>query len=267
MRFGVMQAILGLKTEEAITAAGQVGFDGIQLVIGSDYFQNPLWTEDGAIQMARRADRARVEICSICTGVLNQIGLASPDPRGRWRASDILTHAIDACDIMRVPRILVPFFGKMALEDKAGARRVVEELSKLLPKAERLKIVLAIECTLSAVDTLDIIKGVDSPYVRVYYDMGNAYRFGMDPCEEIRLLGDLIEEVHIKDATRGGIVPLGEGEVDLKAVLAALRDIDYDDYLVLETRLGEDTVADAKKDLAYSRGVLRDLMKPRKSKG
>ena len=58
MRFGVMQAILGLKTEDAITAAGEVGFDGIQLVVGSDYFQNPLWTEEGAIQIARRADRA-----------------------------------------------------------------------------------------------------------------------------------------------------------------------------------------------------------------
>ena len=69
----------------------------------------------------------------------------------------------------------------------------------------------------------------------------------------------VMQAILIKDATRGGVVPLGEGEVDLKAVVKALRNVGYDDYLVLETRLDGDRLDGARRDLEYTRHVLQSV--------
>jgi sugar phosphate isomerase/epimerase len=76
----------------------------------------------------------------------------------------------------------------------------------------------------------------------------------MDPAEEVRLRGKRIVRVHVKGA-RGAA--LDAGTIDVAAVRDALRATAYDGWLVLETSAGDDTLANAKHNVALMRDAFR----------
>jgi len=76
--------------------------------------------------------------------------------------------------------------------------------------------------------------------VRVNYDSGNSAALGYDPREEFAAYGPRIGSVHVKDRIRGGTtVPLGQGNADLRAVFAGLKDLDYRGDMILQVARGE----------------------------
>jgi inosose dehydratase len=59
---------------------------------------------------------------------------------------------------------------------------------------------------------------------------------GGDPAELIRRYPDRIRHVHLKDLDRASttFLPLGQGDLDFAEVLAAVREVGYDDWLIVE---------------------------------
>lgn len=59
---------------------------------------------------------------------------------------------------------------------------------------------------------------------------------GGDPAELVRRYGERLAHVHLKDLDRatGSFVPLGRGDLDLEDVVRAVREVGYDDWLVVE---------------------------------
>lgn len=57
---------------------------------------------------------------------------------------------------------------------------------------------------------------------------------GGDPAGLIRRYPDRIRHVHLKDLRDGVFLPLGEGDVDFTDVLAAIREVGYDRWLMVE---------------------------------
>lgn len=57
---------------------------------------------------------------------------------------------------------------------------------------------------------------------------------GGDPAALIRRYPDRIRHVHLKDLRDGTFLPLGEGDVDFADVLAAVREVGYDSWLLVE---------------------------------
>jgi inosose dehydratase len=59
---------------------------------------------------------------------------------------------------------------------------------------------------------------------------------GGDPAELIRRYPDRIRHVHLKDLDRASttFMPLGQGDLDFADVLAAVREVGYDDWLIVE---------------------------------
>ena len=57
---------------------------------------------------------------------------------------------------------------------------------------------------------------------------------GGDPAALIRRFPDRIRHVHLKDLRDGAFLPLGQGDVDFTDVLAAIREVGYDRWLMVE---------------------------------
>ena len=110
-------------------------------------------------------------------------------------------------------------------------------IRKLLPIAEKLGVAICVENVwnnflLSPLEACRYVDQFDSPWVRFYFDTGNVLVYGW-PEQWIRILGDRIGRVHIKEFSRqiadkqgrraGFTAPLGEGDVDWAAVMGALR--------------------------------------------
>jgi sugar phosphate isomerase/epimerase len=187
---------------------------------------------------------------SICLHLLNnrRYSPASPDESERRRGVEVITQAIGVCKDIGAKVILIPFFGAAIISSEETKELLIAELQKCAETAEVEEVYLAVESTLSAEEALKVVRSVDSPYVKVYFDVGNALWQGYDPVKEIEALGKEIVQVHIKDTQNK---PLGEGQVNLKAALGALRKIGYDGYLVLETPSVPDPIKAAKANLEY----------------
>lgn len=67
-------------------------------------------------------------------------------------------------------------------------------------------------------------------------DTAHLAAAGGDPAELVRRYADRISYVHVKDLTAKPLafLPLGEGELDLAAVLAALAEAGYDGWITVE---------------------------------
>lgn len=115
----------------------------------------------------------------------------------------------------------------------AFARRADEMLEAAVPLAEKAGVKLAIENhkDFRTDELLDLLKKRASDHLGVCVDTGNNLALLEDPHRAIEELAPLALTVHLKDmgveesadGFRLAEVPLGQGLLDLKAVVAALR--------------------------------------------
>ena len=59
---------------------------------------------------------------------------------------------------------------------------------------------------------------------------------GVDPAAAIRKYGNRVRHVHLKDFTANpfAFLPLGKGDVDFSDIFAAIKEVSYDGWLVVE---------------------------------
>jgi hexulose-6-phosphate isomerase len=114
-------------------------------------------------------------------------------------------------------------------------------MHKLVPFAAQAKVALAIENVwnkflVSPLEMRNFVDQFKSPWVRSFFDVGNVMQFGY-PEDWILTLGRRVSRVHLKDyklstrAEQGRFVDLMEGDVNWKAVMAALVKVDYRGWL------------------------------------
>jgi L-ribulose-5-phosphate 3-epimerase len=192
--------------------------------------------------------RVGLPIESLCLEMLHGNYLKS-DPLGqRWVAD-----SIPIARAMGVRVVLLPFFGKGALETTAEMDKVGDILKEVAPVAEKSGVILGLEDTISARDNVRIMERSKSRAVLTYYDVGNSTKGGFNVVEEIRWLGGKrICEVHLKDNRHY----LGEGTIDFKAVIDALADIGFDGWAQIETDCPVSVEADMRRNLKFVRNLI-----------
>ncbi len=257
MRFGIMSACLPGSYPEVIEASAATGFDGVELDVGADYAGNMLWSADGRAELSGLLSENGLALCSICLGTFWTYSFASPDPAVRQRGVGFTTDAIHWCRELGANVILVPITPGAEDETEAAPERWIEQLTEVAPVAEASRVYLALEnvgrgCGRTAEQLLRLLEGVNSPYVRAYYDFANGQGLSGDPVGEMHKLREYIVQLHAKDR-RG---PMGEGEVDMPAIGRAITDIGYDGWLVLETFEAldaDDPIEATKRNLDFAR--------------
>jgi len=252
VKFKVGVTDWNLKLEdkvESIALAKSLGFDGVQVSIGK-VTTDKLPLSNPALQetFLDESKRVGMPIESLCLEMLHRNYLKS-DPLGqRWVAD-----CIPIAKAMGVRVVLLPFFGKGALETTAEMDKVGDILKEVAPAAEKSGVILGLEDTISARDNVRIMERSKSPAVLTYYDVGNSTKGGFNVVEEIRWLGgERICEVHLKDNPHY----LGEGTIDFKAVIDALADIGFDGWAQLETDCPVSVEADMHRNLKFVRDLI-----------
>ena len=236
---------------EAIPLAAQLGFDGVQISVGRRLVDDkmPLDNPEVVARCLALSKQHKIPIVGTCADRLHDNGLKSDPLAVRWVHDSIrLTHAVGT----RV--LLLPFFGKWALQTPAEMEYTGDALRELAPEAEKAGVILGLENTISAEDNVRIMDRARSKNVLVYYDVGNSTHGGFDVVKEIRWLGkDRICQMHLKDNPNF----MGEGKIQFVPIVAAIRDIGFTGYAVLETdsKSAATLDADMRKNLTYIRAL------------
>ncbi len=256
---GIVQSLLGAEDPPKLLVgsctlnldeAKKAGLDGVEVGVGGAAERLHIADPQVRQQLKEKMQETGLVISSLMMGLLNSYPLAS-DPRApAW-----LEQSIEAAKDLGAKVILVAFFGKGSLLEgkqvkKADVDVVVQRLKAAAPKAKDAGVILAIENTLSAEQNVEILQRIDSPAVRIYYDIYNLVGQGYEPPAEIRFLKDRIAMFHFKE----GPNYLGEGKIDWRPVAAAIREIGYQGWIVLETSSpSKDRVADARRNAQFVR--------------
>ncbi len=241
----------GTDAQQMAESSALAGFEAIELTMGLEGLLTTRTPDDQCRQIARVFQAAGLKIASLATALFWRVNYGNPDPAVRQQAKDLTRIGLDKAALLGTDAFLVvpAVVGTWnELAPRVGyadaLARTFEMLRQLREDAEDCGVHIAIENVpnrflLSPVEMRDLIDRVNSPWVGVYFDIGNAVAFGY-PQDWISVLGPRIVRVHAKDcdlnrgAQEGTACPLQEGSVDWPAVIAALRAARYDGPLTYE---------------------------------
>ena len=122
--------------------------------------------------------------------------------------------------------------------------RSIAEIRRVLPLASHLGVRVLIENVWNGFcetpeQLRDYIDEIASPWVGVYFDIGNVVKFS--PSENwIRVLGPRIVKLDVKDwGVSGGFGKIGDGDVNWPAVREALAEIGFSGWSTAEVAGGD----------------------------
>ena len=202
-----------------------------------------------AEEIKKAADAAKVRIHSVMNRDHWGSPLSSAEPAvveksmNAMRTSLRNAHLWGADTVLLVPAVVNP-----ATSYKQAWDRSRQRIGELIPLAEKLKVVIAVEevwnkFLLSPIEFAQYVDSFKSPWVRAYLDVGNVVLYSY-PQDWIRTLGKRIVKLHLKDfkfhknGNKAEFVNLREGEIDWKEVHAALGEIGYKGSATVELRKG-----------------------------
>ena len=251
LKIGVMDTVFRMAGKpESVGLAKKLGLEAVQVTIGRSADGKTLPLEDPAMQSAWLAASKQhgIPLDSTYLDMLHRDCLKDSPNAPMW-----VRKGIGITKNLHAPVLMLVFFGKCQVLERAELDRVIGLCKELAPEAERAGVILGFENTSSGEDNRYAVDKVGSKAFKMWYDVGNSTFNGYDVPREIRTLGrDRICMFHFKDKGY-----LGEGQVNLPEILRAIDDIRFEGYANLETASPSgDVEADTKRNLEYLRKLM-----------
>jgi len=240
---GVLLEMLpeNLSYADRFKLARAVGFEVVQAPTEPD--------ERKAEEIKKAADGANIRIDSVMNMDHWRFPLSSSDSAVLEKSQAGMRTSLHNAKLWGSDAVLlVPAVVNPQTSYRDAWTRSQQQIRKLIPLAEELKIVIAIEevwnkFLLSPLEMASYIDEFHSPWIKAWFDVGNVLLYGY-PQDWIRTLGKRIVKVHLKDFKRRedgyAWVNLGDGDVDWTAVRQAFTEIGYTGSAVTELEKGDE---------------------------
>ena len=204
--------------------------------------------EREAEETKKAAEKSGLRIHSVMNMAHWDYPLSSADPAVVAKSVEGMqtslrnAHFWGADTVLLVPAVVNP-----QTSYKDAWTRSKEQIRKLIPMAEELKVIIGIEevwnkFLLSPLEMARYVDEFNSPWIRAYFDVGNVVFYGY-PQDWIRTLGHRIVKLHIKDFKYEKEMTkwtnLREGSIDWKEVYKALGEIGYKGSATVELEGGD----------------------------
>jgi D-psicose/D-tagatose/L-ribulose 3-epimerase len=233
----------------------QAGFDGVEV---------PLFGgSEAEFRALRRALDAEGLECTTSTIATEQANPISSDASVRQAALARLRWAIETSHILKADVLAGPFHSPLAVFSGGGPTddeisRASDVLRDAAEMAAEAKLTLAIESLnrfecyflTTVAQARSLAERVNHPRFRIMYDTFHAHIEEKDVASAITHAAPFLSHVHVSESDRG--VP-GTGQVRWPETFQALRDIQYDGWMVIEA------FGRALPDLAAATRIWRDL--------
>lgn len=276
MNIGVLIDSYKLPIEQAMKKASLQGIEGIQLYMVSGEYAYDKVTDQDLENLIKLTQKYTLKISAVC-GDLGGYGFERESDNLNFKIP-ATKRIIELAERLEVP-VVTTHIGVIP-EDKQDKRysvmqKAMEELGRY---AMQHCVAIAIETGPEKATVLRSFLDTLTGGVKVNLDPANFVMVTeQDPIEAVYLLSPYIVHTHVKDGkmlkktspkiiydyfAEGGIedlrlndyfleTPLGEGCVDFKKYLNALKEVKYDGFLTIEREVGEDPEADIEKAVRF----------------
>lgn len=220
-----------------IKKAADIGFDGVEI---------PIFDPD-AVDIKATGDALKENgmECTGCSILGDDRDMISDDPAIRENAKQYMKDCIEIIAALGGSIFCGPLYS--AVGKLVGRSRTDEEwdlavagLKEVGKVAADNGVTLAIEplnrfetyFVNIAEDAVQLARDVDNPNVKVHLDTFHMNIEEKDPSAAIRNTGDFLAHMHCCENDRGAP---GSGHVDWDGVFKALDDVNYDNWIVIES--------------------------------
>ena len=197
----------------------------------------------------KAADAADIRIDSVMNIAHWKYPLSSADPAVVEKSMEGMRTSLHNARLWGSDAVLlVPAVVNAQTGYREAWVRSQRQIRKLIPLAEQLKVVIAIEevwnkFLLSPLEMARYIDEFKSPWIKSWFDVGNVVFYGY-PQDWIRTLGKRIVKLHLKDFKLSkdcfAWVNLGDGDIMWPAVRSALQAIGYSGSAICELKGGDE---------------------------
>jgi sugar phosphate isomerase/epimerase len=237
MHYGIMDNLVPAADETAsFLQARDLGLEGVECGASREDLRDATNARLSRLKAAKQA--SGLAIPSLALHHHNRGGVGSDDSNVVAEAKADFDRAIEWAAELGASVILVPFFGNGEITTPEQIERTAAAFRELCPKAGANGVALCFEGKLAAPEIRALADSVGSPAFGCYFDLANVVWVGLDTPTEIRGLGSLIKQVHMKEYAPDRSCRPGEGQVKYPESAEALREIGYDGWIVLETPSG-----------------------------
>ena len=278
MKIGVITDCFKKPHEEGIKIAAELGLDGVQIYATRGSFSPETLTEQKKDEYKRLLKENGLVVSALC-GDMGGFGFEKEEDNAVrvQKTKAIIDLAVEfGANVVTTHIGVIP-------DDKTDARYKVmlDALTEIGLYAQSKGVTMAIETGPEKASTLLAFLKDTKGGVGVNLDPANFTMVtGQDAVEAVKMLKDYIVHTHAKDGIKldpnqkpedayhafavGGVdalnahkgfkeVPLGEGQVDWDAYIAALKKIGYDGFLTIERECGDNP----EKDIVLAANFLK----------
>ena len=230
--------------QKEFNVASEIGVNYIELIAEVQHnAENPIWTNDGIEKIKQLVKVSNLTLHALCNDYIVE---------NSFLDEGVIQQNIELLEQgkkLGVEKYIMPFFESSELTTE-NMQEYIKPLKRIAKVADDAGIMICLETILTGSELLKLLGLIGMPNVKAVYDTGNRVAFGHDLAGDIRLLGDSIAHVHIKDKDSDNAnVLLGTGLVNFESVFFALNDIDYSGPYTFETTRGSNPINTAKYNM------------------
>lgn len=243
--------------EEAIQQIADCGYCGVEIMADVPHAYPPHMTRRRTRAVIELLHELRLSVSNVNAFTFFALGdtwnpsWIDPEPKVRAQRVEHTENSIRLAHELGSPSVSLEPGGQLhsIMTRQEALEHYRLGLEMVHPLARELNVQLLIEPEPNLLietsdEFLEFIGTVPYDQVGLNFDIGHFYCVGEDPAEAARKLAPWIRHVHVEDiaSTREHkhLAP-GQGAINFKSVVQALRDIGYDGFLTVELYLHEAT--------------------------
>jgi sugar phosphate isomerase/epimerase len=261
-KIGLIDLML-LKRQKlgAVTLAKELDADGVEVDMGGlgnrPTFDNKLLTDSVRKQFLKTAADNNVEIfCLAMTGYYAQSFC------GREIYKQSIEDCIRTMQLMNVKTAFLPMGVQCDLKKDPSVRdSVVARLKVAGSMAQKAGVTIAIETALSAKEEVQLLKEINSPAIKIYFNFSAPLKEGRDLYKELKVLGK--KRIAMIHATNKDSVWLqNDPQIDLHKVKRTLDKMKWRGWLVVERSRDATQPRNVKYNYGANVAYLKKIFQP-----
>jgi len=230
--------------EERLAAAKEAGFDFMEISIDEtdERIERLSWSKSERTKLMKSIHRLNMPILTMCLSANRRYPIGSEIEETRQCGIQLIRDAIDFavdCGIRVIQLAGYDEFANPSTE--LTVQNFHESLALCTRYAQEKAVMLALETMENQLmDSIRKAKGfvdsIQSPWLKIYPDLGNLYATGQDIEKEFRFGMQDVVAIHLKDTLPGIVrdIAFGDGNVDFVSFFRQMEQEHYSGLYVAE---------------------------------
>jgi alpha-L-rhamnosidase len=258
-KIGLIDLML-LKRQKlgAISLTAELGADGVEIDMGGlgkrETFDNVLADSLERNKFMAEAKKLNVEFSSIA-----MTGFYAQSLADRPTVPKMISDCITTMKQMGIKTAFLPLGTEGDLKKHPEKRpKIIERLKIAGKMAEEAGVVIGIETSLNATEEVELLKEINSPAIKIYFNISNPLKEGRDLYKELQILGkERICQIHCSN--KDSVWLINDPQIDIKKLKQTLDKMNWSGWLTIERSRDANDASNVRRNYGANTVYLKSI--------